>query len=154
MARPNVPTVLKVLNGTAQTSRLNKAEPKLAPRIPDAPEHLAPDELAAWRYFAAILEPMGVVTHADAPALEMLAVTFAHHQRLAAQLRQGALVYESTKPNGDIMLRSRPELAAIGDVGRRVLVLLGRFGLTPADRAKVVSTSDDSPADPYAEFGG
>jgi phage terminase small subunit len=154
MGRPNVPTVLKVLGGTVRPDRANPLEPRLEPHIPAPPPHLAPDELDAYRYFAELLEPMAVVTDQDAPALEMLAVTYAHHQRLAALLRTGALSYGSKKPNGDLMLRSRPELAAIGDVGRRLLVLLGRFGLTPADRARVVSVGEDGTLDPYSEFGG
>jgi phage terminase small subunit len=150
--RPFVPTPLKVLNGTENPSRRNEREPHLPPHIPEPPAHLSPEEFDAWRRFGELLEPMRCATDQDAAAFEMLVVAFVQHQRLAAALREAkTLVYGGKRPDGSVMLRTRPELTALGDVGRRLLILLGRFGLTPADRARVVQLSEDG-ADPFDEF--
>jgi P27 family predicted phage terminase small subunit len=149
--RPHVPTALKVLNGTLNESRHNAREPQLEPRIPEAPAHLSEKERAAWAHFAQLLEPMRVVTTVDAPAMEMLVVTYVHHQRLADALRHDELVYDSERKDGGMMRRLAPEMTALADVSRRLLVLLGRFGLTPADRQKVVQ-SGEAGGNPYDEF--
>jgi P27 family predicted phage terminase small subunit len=162
--RPPVPTNLKPMNGMLNPTRENRDEPKLTPHIPEAPARFNDEERAAWEKFARLLEPLRVTTDVDAAALEMLAVAWVHHQRLAHALREAKqLVYASktvTREKDEsgeevlvtkLLLRTRPELAAIADVGRRLLVLLGRFGLTPADRARVVQLSEDG-SDPFAEF--
>jgi len=43
----------------------------------------------------------------------------------------------TTNSKGGKMLRARPELALLGDIDRRLLSLLARFGMTPADRSRV-----------------
>ena len=153
MGRPHVPTNLKVLNGTINTGRQNAREPKLPSRIPPCPAHLNDEERAAWSYFAGLLEPMQVVTDADGAAYEMLCVTYVHHQRLVEALRSAKHLVYAPKGSreGASLLRTRPELQALTDVARRLLVLLGRFGLTPSDRQKVVQT-DGVDGSPYDEF--
>ena len=149
--RPHVPTALKLLNGTVNTGRQNAHEPHLPPAIPDAPAHLNAEELTAWAMFGGLLQPMRVVTQADVTALELLATTYVHRARLAQALREASqLVYGAKKADGSVMLRTRPELTALADVDRRLLVLLGRFGLTPADRQKVVQMEDGG--NPFNEF--
>lgn len=150
--RPPVPTTLKLLNGTLNPTRANDREPRLAPCLPDAPAHLTEEERAAWSRLGLLLEPLRVLTSADSAAFEMLVVAYVHHQRLAQSLREAkALVYASKKQDGSLWIRQRPELAALADVGRRLLVLLGRFGLTPADRARLVQLEADG-IDPLDEF--
>lgn len=153
--RPPVPTQLKVLRGTINTTRQNWSEPALESRIPVAPGYLSELELEAWEKFAAILGPMRVVAAEDAVAFEMLAVTYAQHQRLAAALREATLLIYSPKTGDKAarMLRARPEMGMLADVDRRLLALLGRFGLTPADRQRVVGGAADPDADdPEDEF--
>src|SRR5688572_3218304 len=95
---------------------------------------------------------MGVTAAEDAAAFELLVTTYVQHQRLAATLRAESLTYTTVNAQGGEMIRARPEVALLADVDRRLLVLLGRFGLTPADRSKVVSHPGNASADPDDEF--
>jgi len=149
--RPPLPTNIKLLKGTLDRSRQNPKEPKVEPHIPGPPEYFSDLERRAWGRFAQQLDPLAVASDADFAALEMLVVTFCHHLRLTATLREKPLTYATETMHGKAMLRTRPELTALGDVDRRLLVLLGRFGLTPADRARVVSEVGQG-ADPDDEF--
>lgn len=149
--RPALPTALKA-RGTLSPSKVNPLEPKLEPHYPDPPAHLDEEERAAWLRFGADLEPMGVVTRADWAVLELLVTTYVQGQRLRASIRAagGGPVYQS-----GVLLRARPEFAMLNEVDRKTVLLLSRFGLTPADRSRVSSpeasaSPSENPEDEFA----
>lgn len=150
------PTKLKLLSGTAQSSRLNKREPNVSPpTIPDPPPYLLAEEAEAWRRFGSVIDPMRIVTREDFASFELLVVTYAEMVRLRNSLRQNGyeMVYECAKSEGGgTMLRARPEMALLSDVDRRLVNLLGRFGLTPADRSRVSMADSHGAQDPEDEF--
>jgi P27 family predicted phage terminase small subunit len=154
------PTVLKIVGGTNNVTRQNKKEPKVHPEVPGAPEYLTKQERAAYERFAASLGDMRCTTKDDFAALEQLACTYAEMQRLRQALRDedpNDLTYETFNKYGAVR-RLRPELTALGDVDRKLLALLGRFGLTPADRSRVNDEGLDGegskPRSGEDEFGG
>ncbi|NPD67287.1 P27 family phage terminase small subunit [Lichenicola cladoniae] len=156
MGRPRKPTHLKVVGGTAQPCRTNKAEPKLKAARLAAPAHLSRRAKLAWAKASRLLHDMGVLTVADGVALEGLceaiadqrdarsslseAVSYVHQEHGAPREVQiaaaGSLTY-ITVGNSGPMIRMRPEVAAIADADRRVSMWLAKFGLTPADRSRV-----------------
>lgn len=64
--RRPTPTRLKVINGTAQPSRINKKEPKIkAAAIPNCPAWMNAEGKKEWRRIAKVLTESGIVTQLD-----------------------------------------------------------------------------------------
>lgn len=152
------PTVLKIIRGTENVTLKNKREPASAFSVPAAPSYFTKAERTAYDRFGECLDRTRVCTKDDFAALELLATTYCEMQRLRQALRDedpDDLTYETFNKYGAVR-RIRPELSALADVDRRLLGLLGRFGLTPADRGRVDDLGVDADgkpvADPEAEF--
>jgi P27 family predicted phage terminase small subunit len=148
------PTHLKLIAGNPGKRPLNAAEPKPARVIPSPPEHLSPDARVAWGRFAAILDRSGVLTEADAAALEQVAETYAEIVALRQDIAaNGRFQVVETKAGGE-MERMRPAYSALMDADRRLKGWLVEFGQTPAARSKVKSNGgeDAEKEDPAARF--
>jgi P27 family predicted phage terminase small subunit len=131
------PSHLKLIAGNPGKRPLNGAEPKPARVIPSPPEHLSPDARVAWGRFAAILDRSGVLTEADAAALEQVAETYAEIVALRQDIAaHGRFQVVETKAGGE-MERMRPAYSALMDADRRLKAWLVEFGQTPAARSKV-----------------
>ena len=119
MARPRLPTSLKVLKGTAQPCRINPDEPKV-PTIdrPPPPGDLPESHRRAWIYIVDHLAHLRVLTEGDIPALRLLA-------------GEQAELWEMEADPSDF---SPVERSA---VRKQIMNMLGRFGMTPSDRSKV-----------------
>jgi P27 family predicted phage terminase small subunit len=134
MARPRKPTALKLVTGTFRKDRNNAAEPQPKRAIPRCPSHLSDGAKLQWRHFARLLSGMGVLTAADGPALAALAETADDLAvaRRALAAHGGALTYAT-----ETGFRVYPEVRLISDANKRLASWLARFGMTPADRARV-----------------
>ena len=116
------PTALKILNGSAARNpgRLNPDEPKPEPLtvVPAPPAYLplAGRARKAWDDLAAQTIALGVLTAADLPALAMTCRALAE--------------YEAARR--DDMAWRRADAA-----WKRFMAGVARFGLDPADRARV-----------------
>ena len=130
--RKRTPTRLRVLRGNPGHRPLNPAEPAPARGLPEAPDWLNLLELEAWDTLTAALEPMGVVTISDGPALTALAVAWADWRQARAVLDLEEPYLET--PAG---LHRHPASAVASDAWRRVSSMLSEFGLTPASRSRL-----------------
>jgi phage terminase small subunit len=110
MSRPRTPTAILDTKGAflANPQRKREGEPQPAGSIGSAPKHFSQDEKKIWREFVRTLAP-GVGKSSD---------------RLAAEL----IVR--------LILKERARTITSTERGHLIL-LVGRFGLTPADRAKI-----------------
>lgn len=123
MGRPKTPTKLLDARGAFRKhpERRRDGEPEVKDPL-GSPPSLEPDELEAWRE---IIEraPVGVLTAADWHSVEMASCLMAEYRR------------------------DRTGFAA-GKMGR-LQSLLGRFGMTPADRASlnIEKPKDGNPYD-------
>jgi P27 family predicted phage terminase small subunit len=165
MSRPRLPTAVKKLRGTLQPSRLNRAEPKPEPGIPDPPPGLSEAALAIWPAIAAALGGMRVVAKSDAIALaglcECLGEIAAARAALARPVKvgrrviakAGARTYATTSRTGAVMLRARPEVAMVSDADRRLQAWLTKFGLSPADRSRVSAAGLPAADNRFAKYG-
>jgi len=110
MSRPRTPTAILDTKGAflAQPGRRREGEPQPTGSIGSAPKHFNHDEKRIWREFVRGLPP-GVGKSSDRWAAESIV-------RLKAKERAGTI-----KGN---------ELA-------QLTLLCGRFGMTPADRARI-----------------
>lgn len=113
MGAPRKPTHLKQVQGTASQhpERINHNEPVPARGIGEAPQTLMEHEREIWDEVVGMSYP-GVLGEADRMALEMMC-------RLIAEMR---LNFEGMTA------------AKITQLSQ----LLGRFGMTPSDRTKIV----------------
>jgi P27 family predicted phage terminase small subunit len=134
MSRPRKPTALKLVTGTARADRTNGNEPE--PQLLNdltPPAHLSERSAAVWREVAPMLRRIQVLTEADVISLEMLCDAVADY-RLARQTRGDDMVTYSHK--GSQMLDQW--LVAQQACGKRAEVLMGRFGMDPVSRSKVM----------------
>jgi P27 family predicted phage terminase small subunit len=125
-----------LVTGTSRADRANSNEPEpqllqdLSP-----PKHLAERSAAVWNELAPMLRRIQVLTEADTVAFEMLCDAVADY-RLAREKRGDKFVAYSHK--GSQMLDQL--LVAQQSCGKRAEVLMARFGLDPASRARIMVT--------------
>ena len=94
---------------------------------------------------------MGILTIADALALERLCECLAEVQECREVLQRLGGTYETKNLAGERMYRSRPEVARLADADRRFRSYALEFGLTPAARSKVRVTVGCTP-DPLDRY--
>lgn len=113
---PPKPTALKVLAGNPGKRALNDQEPKPVAKC-SPPAWLPPDVLEEWRRQAPALERLGLLTEIDGEAFATLCT-------LSVAMQNEA---NSEEPSVSKLLFLSKELRG----------LWSRFGMTPADRARV-----------------
>jgi P27 family predicted phage terminase small subunit len=157
------PTHLKVVTGNPGKRALNKREPKPQKVIPACPEHLSTSSKVAWGKLCVLLDRMGVLTEADALALERLCDCYAEILECREIIARDGRTYKSIRGIGDedspieqVLMKANPAVAMLADADRRFKGYLVEFGLTPAARSKVqVKDGDgDKQEDPLQEFFG
>lgn len=126
MSRPRTPTNVLDARGAFRKNPQRKREdaPTVGP-LSKAPRHLTGEALKAWKEIAKYA-PLDVLTDSDRLALEVAA-------QLLAQFRQDPLEFPATKLV-------------------RLEALLGKFGMTPADRAKVGGKKEAPKGNPFADL--
>ena len=128
MSRPRKPTVVHELSGAFRKNpdraraRVNEPQPRAG--IGPPPSHLGEDEQRAWDEIVGIL-PGGVAFNSDRLALEMTAVLLVRFRRDQSEMSAALFA--------------------------RLEGLLGRFGLTPADRSKIV-VPDREAKNPFGQL--
>jgi hypothetical protein len=127
MSRPRVPTAILRARGGFITHKdrevARAGEPVETRKLGAPPKTFTEGQKAAWREFAKMV-PRGVATYADRWAVELIVTSM-------TKFRSGA--YRAA------------DLSTISN-------LLARFGLTPADRSRVVATIGPKPDDEWAEL--
>ena len=156
--RRRTPTSTLVLKGSRirHDKQDRRREPVVPPGIPPQPAYLAADPYAVdeWTRLVTLLEPLGVLTLADGPALELVATARADYRRLfEAWAADPQPVVEYSWVDSEGVTRSRRVENPLVRQNRQQKLLceslLGAFGLTPVSRSKV--TMHDSDARDEAE---
>ena len=145
--RPRKPTALKLLTGNPGKRALPKHEPK--PRAVSGllcPDWMPDEGRALWARLEPLLSRLGVLTEADAEALAVLCDSWAEWLAARAVVREQGATYFSQRGEAP-----RPEVRIADAAAKRFVTLLGRFGLTPADRAKVTAVALEE-VDPMDEL--
>src|ERR1035437_10901768 len=95
------PTHLKLVTGNAGRRPLNMDEPKPPRGRPSAPAHISDKARETWGYVSGLLDDMGVLTRADALALEGLCEVYADHLEARKTLKMlGSNYYTTTSESG------------------------------------------------------
>lgn len=152
MGRPPKPTALKLLQGTAQPCRTNKNEPQLEPKAPTCPRHIKGKKRWAYRRLIRVIDPMKVMTKADAIALELAAAAYAEMVLASEVVEEQGFTYESEKEDGGILIKTRPEVLIASDAWRRLEKMISHFGISPSSRTRVSVIKQLKEKDPFDQF--
>jgi phage terminase small subunit len=125
------------LNVTEHAGRMR--EPSFS-GAPVMPKGLPADAQKHWRQVVPELIAKGVAKAADAPALQAMCCHWAAYQKA-----------NRTRPPKEFNEQRARQLLVTGYY-REWLTVASRFGLTPADRAKIEVTPGDDLSNPFEEF--
>jgi P27 family predicted phage terminase small subunit len=144
---PPIPTALKVLRGNPGKKRI-KGEPIPDPSPIDPPAWLEGDALAVaiWRDEAPRLLRLGLLGDVDRLAFAALCERAATYQRAAREIR-----CDPTQPVGR-MRQPKAEVSIARAAAHGLVQLASRFGMTPADRARI--TAGVQPAGAPSKWAG
>lgn len=134
MSRPRKPSSLKLVTGTDRADRRNDQEPEPA-LLNDLspPAHLVPRSAGIWRELAPMLRTMQVLTVADVLALELLCDAVGDYRH--ARQTVGDNFVASTR-TGSQMLNQWVLAAQMA--GKRAEAFMGKFGMDPVSRSRVM----------------
>lgn len=144
--RPPKPTALHKLHGTYREDRHGEradSEEELFTGIPDKPHDLGPDADLLWDHVIGQLKAAKVVTGIDSASLEAMCRWWGRYKELDRRI-----VKESHDDDlcETLELRARRSWLAFDRIS-------SRFGMTPADRAKLKTAPPEERVNPLAEFG-
>lgn len=150
------PTHLHLINGNPGRRPRNKTEPKPPKGIPNCPEHVSDRGKLAWGMMAVKLDQMGVLTYADAWALEQLAENYAEILEWRTIIVDEGRMIEQTMSDGETTRRVvHPGCIALSDAEKRFRAMMAEFGLTPSARSRVnAKAAQEETADPGAKYFG
>ncbi len=141
--RPKKPTALRVLHGDRK-DRINTAEPVPAALVVQPPAWLGEDAVEVWDAYAPDLQRTGVLTAWDVELFGCWCDAAARRRRAVAALdREGEIVEMPVfGKNGELSGYRRgknPWAYTLTEADAQVQRYGARFGLSPADRAALVS---------------
>lgn len=149
--RKPTPSHLKVVRGTDRADRRNDNEPRPLRSRPSAPAHMTDRGREAWGYVVGILDRMGILTEADALAVELLCEARADWLSARDEIdRSGGETYVTDAG----LIKAHPAVAMRNDAARRMQSLLAEFGMSPSSRSKVSAKEADGEEDPAAQYFG
>lgn len=147
--------VVKALQGSLDSKRVNPREPKLKLMQPILPPHLDSDEKAAWFRFAALILKLKVLTEIDGPAIESMARSYVQWNRAHEDVRNEGMIVDQPMANGFVKRVRNPALAIINESERRLMFWYSHYGMMPVDRARLIVigelNSDGDPEDHFAK---
>lgn len=147
--RKPLPTRLKVLHGNPGKRQLNQSEPPNVDGGRKCPSHLKGDARKEFNRMVEVLEKMGMMSAAFAPAIAAYATAYACHvDALKLYAKTGSAPVIKTKDGNFIQ---NPLLGVINRSRDDMRKWLIEFGMTPSSRSRVTNDTDDS-LDPAAEF--
>ena len=141
-----IPTKIKQFNGNPGKRPLNQREPQPRARKPKAPGHLSDAERVEWRRIMRILEPMGVVTEAEADILALYVAAYAQWVACRRGIEADGMITVSER--GTPM--RNPLLKVSDDAQRTMVRCMSELGLTPGARVRLTGpVVDDDPLEAF-----
>ena len=149
------PTALKLVTGNPGKRAINKKEPKPKRLIPSCPAYLSTASKVAWGRLSVLLDRMGVLTEADAAALERLCDCYGDILICRESLIADGWTYKTVDAQGNTLIKGNPAATQLRSADSQFKAYLIEFGLTPSARSKVHgSPEEEEKADPLNEFFG
>lgn len=144
--RPPKPTALHKLHGTYRDDRHGEradSEGELFTGVPDKPHDLGPDADLLWDSVVGQLKTAKVVAEIDGASLEAMCRWWGRYRELMRRVSETDFDDEVCET---LELRARRAWLAFDRIS-------SRFGMTPADRAKLKSAKPEEKENPLSEFG-
>lgn len=126
------PTRILKLRGSPR-ARGRKREPSPKAGMPAMPADLDGDARSCWKRLAGELDGLGVVSHADANALERYCRLWARWREAEREIAEKGSTFETEKG----YVGQQPSVAIAQKLAIALLRLEQEFGLTPASRTRV-----------------
>lgn len=145
------PTAVKRLQGTYRPDRANPREPSIQAleTLPRCPAHLIGEARRTWGTMGRQLINMGILSHADLPALEAYCTIYARWKDAQAKLDEFGVVMKG--PDG--WFKQSPYLAIVDNCLKHMRSFMGEFGITPSSRGRVSTIQDAvKEVDPFEEL--
>lgn len=136
--RRPLPTPLKLLRGTLETSRENKREAKPKVKIPRPPSFLTDVERKEYRRIGRRLAVNGLATEIDDMALALLARSWRTYIDAGDKLKGSGPVVKA--PSGFPV--QNPYFAIQNKAQEQLHKMLVEFGMTPSSRSRVRSNNE------------
>jgi len=144
MAKPRVPTKLKLLQGTFMASEAPKNEPPpdVLTEVPKAPSHLNKWAKLMWNHNASELMALGMITALDTYTLEVLCEQYGIYREMKEAITHIKVDGKKKKISVAQYLSGRnsqtvPEYNAMKSAFESYRGLLKEFGLSPASRSRI-----------------
>jgi len=146
--RPRKPTALKIVQGTAQPSRINPDEP-----VPTGPLGAPPARMRAEgkRRWAWLNESAFWLTDADRGVVEQYCTRWALYRDALKQVSHFGMVWERKK-DGYTMMNGA--LTSLSNCEKALMELGAKLGLDPSSRTDIATPKRDQPGpNPFAING-
>ena len=139
--RPKKPTSLKVLEGNPGKRKINMNEIKPEPKAPKCPIWLSKYAKEEWAALSEILEKLGLLTNLDGAAFAGYCQSFGRWRQAEEKLDAMDEWLTETSSGSKQM---NPYVATAQKNLSLMSMYLGKFGMSPSDRAGlVVNPSED-----------
>lgn len=156
VGRKPKPTHLKLIAGNPGKRPVNPAEAKVAPSLPQAPDHLLPDGRQEWDRVSVALYEAGLLANIDRAALAAYCQAYgiwAQATRAIAEMAKhdkasGGLMITTT--NGNAI--QNPLVGIANKAATDMVRYATEFGMTPSARSRIQAnppTEKSDPADGY-----
>ena len=121
--------------------------------IKRTPAHLSLIGKQAFKDLVKLVGPEGmkILDNADSMAIEILAETYSEWRELHEEVLKLGMTQEVKTKQGGVMIRQNPAVGMRADAARRLVAMMGEFGLTPSSRSKLIAGDPDA-GDPLAEL--
>ena len=148
MARPTIPTAIKVCRGNPGQRAINIHEPKPPPAALSPPAILGDAGVEKWNDIAPLLSRMGVLTQADLGSLERYCLMHEQWIVIVKHVQQHGM----TRDNTDGGRSTSAEGLLFKSLPRELLAIERQFGLTPAARSSMKVENAPSAQDPLEAY--
>ena len=135
------PTKLKELAGTARKDRISEQEPTfdVPIKFPDAPEFMTEGAKEIWSDLGTRLLCAGLFTSVDMQSFSMFCVAADRWVEAERKITDMGMMIETLCDNGVTTYRVNPYMATANKSWDQMKKMLSEFGLTPAERTRMVA---------------
>jgi P27 family predicted phage terminase small subunit len=150
------PTHLKLVTGNPGKRALPQGEAKVAPSLPDPPQHLSGDAREEWERVSVALFNAGLLSAIDRTALAAYCQAYG---RWAQAERGIALMAQTDKVTGGLLARTtngnaiqNPLVGVANKAMQDMVRYAAEFGMTPSARSRINADPPAENADPTAAY--
>lgn len=145
VGRPNKPTALKELQGTARADRMleNEMMPAKLEGVPSPPEYLTDEAKQEWYSVCTELLSLNMLHRVDLALLSAYCQEMANYIEANGWLQREGFVITLERDNGSFYSMPNPWVAIKNGALKNAMSIAGQFGFTPSARTKIKGGGGD-----------